>query len=158
MATFFAYQTEAQQINISPTPLRMDVIEQTGNAFKASEGGTCIKILQKGTLSINYNIVFLFPLPADTITYYATLNGKIIPGSIGQTSTPNNYSGVGTRDKQCIAEVKKGDVIEIIATSSTGMDEMWIPPVLTPQGTTERISGGFSVILFYSDCKPKSEK
>ncbi|AYV81509.1 MAG: hypothetical protein Harvfovirus38_3 [Harvfovirus sp.] len=147
----FAYQTQPQYIECAPTAFRMDIVDAT-NEFKVIDNQS-IKLRKSGRLLIFFNITFSFPQAADTIKYWATLNGKIINGSGGQTDTAANFSGVATRAEVAATNVVKGDILQFYGISSTGLDETFIVkiPEINDKNandcTTPRNSGGFSVLL-----------
>lgn len=153
--TFFGYQTASQCIGCEPTAMRVDEV-LCGGAFALSKSGNSIKVLDCGTVSVDYNVTWEFPNEASTVKYWATLNGDVVPGSTGQTAISGGFTGEATRSKSFAVKVNKDDVIKVFAISSSGKDTTFIPEIplvskdsshssSSSKKTTKCGGGGFSI-------------
>src|SRR5437016_543795 len=153
MPDFFGYQTHSQSIRHVPTNLRIDAVT-VSSGFSVKCRNRAIKIKQSGLLTASYTITWEFPVEADTIKYWATLNGKVVPGSVGQTAVSGGFVGQATRSTAYSVFVQCGDILQHFALSSTGADFTFIPAVPVKCDMLEAISGGFSVQLSTVKEKP----
>src|SRR5579864_4177840 len=120
VCSYFAYQSVNKQV-LRPAgqTIAFDNVVCSDKSFTTNKDGS-ITVNRKGTLSLDLTMVWQSGEQVSTLMYYATLNDRLIGGSLGSTTTQPQPQ-ISTRAVSAdLCKVRKGDVIRIVATSTVG--------------------------------------
>ena len=132
----FAYQSAAQLLTASPTAISFDAVTIRNSQFKVVQNGGTTFIARscgKGIATFLVTFTYAAPIQEDLFTAYLTLNGNVIPGSIVQRVSLAGRTFILSGTLQAKIRVRRGDSIQAVAISSSGLGQL---PVTTVGSTT----------------------
>ena len=131
---FFAVNTESRYVETVPTPITFEKVVLGENAFKVNKCRDTITAQAEGDAFITINVVWESGRLSMYMQYYATLNGKPVFGSAGQTSTSVEGEYLTRSKSFAIPDLKRGDKIQVlVVTTEPNVDYLETVAVPAPR-------------------------